>query len=83
VIEFYFCACNNLIAPRKGNTGETPVAQSHGPKAELSHGSQTTDKSKAAKRRRRKVRASKINIRMKVVQLIKTDRPPKGKIRET
>ena len=35
------------------------MAQSHGPKAELSQGRQTADKSKAAKRRRRKVRRLK------------------------
>jgi hypothetical protein len=35
------------------------VTQSHGPKAELSQGCQTADKSKTAKRRRRKVRRLK------------------------
>jgi hypothetical protein len=37
-----------------------PVTQSHGSNAELSQDRQTADKSKAAKRRRRKVSASKI-----------------------
>jgi hypothetical protein len=59
------------------------MAQSREPKAELSQGCQVAEKSKTAKRRRRKVRASKINESMYVVRLIKTDRPPKGKIRET
>jgi hypothetical protein len=38
------------------------MAQSHEPKAELSQGCQAADKSKAAKRRRRKVRASNTNV---------------------
>jgi hypothetical protein len=44
---------------KRAQNRENPVTQSHGSKAELSQDSQTADKSKTAKRRRRKVRRLK------------------------
>ncbi|GAB4540974.1 MAG: hypothetical protein Fur002_08620 [Anaerolineales bacterium] len=55
------------------------MTQSREPKAELSKGCLAADKSKTVQRRRRKVRASELNIYL----LTKTDRLPKRKIWET
>jgi hypothetical protein len=63
---------------RKKQNRENPAAQSQGSNAELSQDRQTADKSKAVERRRRKARRLK-----PALSLVKTDRLPKGKIRET
>jgi hypothetical protein len=47
---------------RKKQNRENPATQSHGSKAELSQDRQAADKSKTAKRRRRKVRRLKPSL---------------------